>query len=268
MPSPHRRMLYDAIHNLLPNSQEGYTHLLTVIDRSSRWIEAIPIVSTSAQACADAFIGGWVARFGTPALITSERGPQFTSAVWTVMCQKLGIQHILTTADHPQANNMVERFHRQLKEDSGLASAEMVDGQVLCLPGQHTLFTSSVTEGVAKSSAVQPARPTPLPSTLTSSSAAGWRRFPSSASGRTGAERSLYWRCRPGAAARDEFRSRSSSRVDPLPADLSGGSCGERHYMYIVRNVLLINPPNCGVKKSGNLEARKKSSVLSELAYC
>ncbi len=38
----------------LPTSQEGYSHLLTVIDRSSRWIEAIPMVSTSAQACADA----------------------------------------------------------------------------------------------------------------------------------------------------------------------------------------------------------------------
>jgi hypothetical protein len=42
----------------LPTSQEGYSHLLTVIDRSSRWIEAIPMVSTSAQACADAAAAG------------------------------------------------------------------------------------------------------------------------------------------------------------------------------------------------------------------
>jgi transposase InsO family protein len=109
-------MLFDAIHNLLLTSQERYTHLLPVEDRSSRWIEAITMVSTLAQACANTVIGGWVARFATPAIITSDRGPQFTSAVWTVLCQKLGIQHILTTADHPQANNMVERFHRQLKE--------------------------------------------------------------------------------------------------------------------------------------------------------
>ncbi len=55
-------------------------------------------------------------RFSIPALITSDRGPQFTGAVWAVLCQKLGIQHILMTAYHPQANGMVKRFHRQLKQ--------------------------------------------------------------------------------------------------------------------------------------------------------
>jgi hypothetical protein len=104
----------------LPPSQEGYSHLLTVIDRSSRWIEAIPMVSTSAQACADAVIGGWVAHFGIPDLITSDRGPQFTSAVWTALCKKLGIQHILTTAYHPQSNRMVERFHQPTEGGAAL----------------------------------------------------------------------------------------------------------------------------------------------------
>ncbi len=104
----------------LPTSQEGYSHLLMVIDRSFRWIEAIPMASTLAQACADAVIGGWVARFGIPDLITSDRGPQFTSAVWTALCQKLGIRHILTTA---WWNGMVERFHCQLKEAPASAAS-------------------------------------------------------------------------------------------------------------------------------------------------
>jgi hypothetical protein len=174
----------------LPTSQEGYSHLLTVIDRSSRWIEAIPMASTSAQACADAVIGGWVARFGIPDLITSDRGPQFTSAVWTALCQKLGIRHILTTAYHPQSNGMVERFHRQLKEalrssecgtnwaahlpwvlmglwaapkdDSGISSAELVYGQELRLPGQPTLSTAPVAKGAATPPTVRPALPTRL----------------------------------------------------------------------------------------------------------
>ena len=46
------------------------------------------MASTSAQACANTVIGGWVARFVTPAIITSNRGPQFTSAVWTVLCHR------------------------------------------------------------------------------------------------------------------------------------------------------------------------------------
>jgi hypothetical protein len=109
-------------------------------------------------------------RFVIPALITSDRGPQFTGALWTVLCQKLGIQHILTTAYHPQAKGMVGSFHCQLKEalgscncgaewaghlpwvlmglqvapkeDSGLSSAELVYGQALRLPGQPMLSTS------------------------------------------------------------------------------------------------------------------------------
>jgi hypothetical protein len=148
------------------------------------------MVSTSTQAYADSVIGGWVARFGIPALITSDRGPQFTGAVWAALCQKLGIQHILMTAYHPQANGMVERFHRKLKEalrsrdcgadwvahlpwvlmglraapkeDSGVPSAELVYGQALCLPGQPTLSTTPVAEGAATPPAVQPVLPTRL----------------------------------------------------------------------------------------------------------
>jgi hypothetical protein len=44
------------------------------------------------------------------------RGPQFTSAVWAALCRLLNIQHIPTTAYHPQSNGLVERFHRRLKD--------------------------------------------------------------------------------------------------------------------------------------------------------
>jgi hypothetical protein len=56
------RFRYRRSTNPLLTSQERYTHLHPVEDRSSRWIEAIPMVSTSAQACANTVIGGWVAR--------------------------------------------------------------------------------------------------------------------------------------------------------------------------------------------------------------
>ena len=61
----------------LPRSNEGFNHLLTVVDRSSRWLEAFLLESTSTEYIADTFIGGWVARFGVPDHITSDRGPQF-----------------------------------------------------------------------------------------------------------------------------------------------------------------------------------------------
>ena len=61
-------------------SAEGHTHLLTVVDRTTRWAEAIPLQSTTAQVIADAFVANWVARFGIPATITTDQGTQFTGS--------------------------------------------------------------------------------------------------------------------------------------------------------------------------------------------
>ena len=80
-----------------------------------RWAEAIPLLSTTAQVVADSFVANWVARFGVPASITTDQGTQFTRSTRQCMCKALGSKHVWTTAYHPQANSMVERFHRQLR---------------------------------------------------------------------------------------------------------------------------------------------------------
>jgi hypothetical protein len=36
--------------------------------------------------------------------------------VWPALFQRLNIDHITTTAYHPQSNVMIERTHRQLKD--------------------------------------------------------------------------------------------------------------------------------------------------------
>ena len=51
-----------------------------------------------------------------PDVITSDRGTQFTSSVWAAVCDLLHVKHISTTGFHPQANGLVERFHRRLKD--------------------------------------------------------------------------------------------------------------------------------------------------------
>jgi transposase InsO family protein len=63
-----------------------------------------------------ALFSGWISRFGVPDTITSDRGPQFTSNIWNLLCLLLQIKHRPTTTYHPQANGMVEWLHRRLKD--------------------------------------------------------------------------------------------------------------------------------------------------------
>ena len=174
--TPSRRFahLHVDLVGPLPASKDGFTHLFTVIDRTTRWPEAMLLRGTTAAECAEALTSGWIARFGVPDVITSDRGVQFTSAIWDILCKTLRIRHVQTTAYHPQSNGLIERFHRQLKnalksrtcgvdwakhlpwvllgiraapkEDSAVSAAEMVYGTPLSLPGQ-VLQTEEVPAG-------------------------------------------------------------------------------------------------------------------------
>ena len=103
---------------------------------------AIPLASITAADCARALFAGWVSRFGVPATITSDRGAQFTSALWAGLCSLLNIQHSPTTAYHPQSNGLVERFHRRLKDAlrSRAAAADWHDHLPWVLLGIRTAF--------------------------------------------------------------------------------------------------------------------------------
>ena len=103
----------DLVGSLPPS--EGMTYLFTVIDRFTRWPEAIPIPDATATSCVRALIRHWIARFGIPDDITSDRGAQFTSSLWKELGNMLGVKMQRTSAYHPQANGMIEKLHGQLK---------------------------------------------------------------------------------------------------------------------------------------------------------
>ena len=93
----------------------GYRHLLTMIDRTTRWPEAVPISDTTAETVVQSFLDNWISRYGVPVTVTSDRGAQSTSELWRRMLSRFGISVASTTSYHPQANGLIERFHRTLK---------------------------------------------------------------------------------------------------------------------------------------------------------
>ncbi len=64
----------------LPASEDMFMYILTMVDRTTRWLKAVPLKSVSASGCLEAFLSSWIARFGVPATLTSDRGTQFVSA--------------------------------------------------------------------------------------------------------------------------------------------------------------------------------------------
>ena len=61
---------------------KGHNYVLTVIDRFSRFFQAVPLAGITAEECVDRFIRHWVSLFGCPERIYCDRGRQFTSTVW------------------------------------------------------------------------------------------------------------------------------------------------------------------------------------------
>ena len=144
----------------------GYRYLLTAVDRFSRWPVAVPMTDATADSVLNAFAHGWVANFGVPASITTDQGGQFRGELWQQLMTTWGIRNHHTAAFHPEANGLVERFHRRLKEsllartpqqpedwywhlpcsllairttlkpDVGAAPCELVFGDTLAVPGQ------------------------------------------------------------------------------------------------------------------------------------
>jgi hypothetical protein len=85
------------------------------------------------------------------ATVTTDRGTQFTSTLWTGACTSLGIKHVLTTAYQPQSNGSActqadqgcPTWHAHLpwvlmglREHSDVSSAELVNGSPLIVPVQ------------------------------------------------------------------------------------------------------------------------------------
>ncbi|BHF68877.1 hypothetical protein SprV_0301191800 [Sparganum proliferum] len=148
----------------------GYAHLLICVDRYTRWADVILLPNIEADTIVKALGSRWIAIFGAPSTVTTDRGAQFGSALFQALLHFLGFTRIWTTGYHSVANGMVECFHRQLKtalratddpaswpdnlpleilgirsvlkSDLDSSTVELVFGTTLRLPGEMVTPTS------------------------------------------------------------------------------------------------------------------------------
>ncbi|BHF77823.1 hypothetical protein SprV_0602093300 [Sparganum proliferum] len=124
----------------------GCSYFLTCVDWFTRWPEAIPLPDVAAPKVVKAFLSRWVAIFGAPSTITTDRGAQFESNLFQSLLSFLVCTRIRKTAYHPAANGMVERFHRQLKASLRAAAdpENWTDHLPLVLLGIHSALKSDL----------------------------------------------------------------------------------------------------------------------------
>jgi transposase InsO family protein len=93
---------------LLRQAPGGFTHLLVVVDKFSKWIEARPITNVRSEE-AVSFFSNIIYRFGIPNMIITDNGTQFTGKKFLIFCGDNNICVDWSAVAHPKTNGQVER---------------------------------------------------------------------------------------------------------------------------------------------------------------
>lgn len=110
---PFNRVAVDLVGPLSPVTDKGNRYILTLVDYSSRYSEALPSIETErvAEALMDIF-----SRVGVPQEMLTDMGTQFTSSLLKEVSRLIYMKQWTTTPYHPSCNGLVERFNGTLKQ--------------------------------------------------------------------------------------------------------------------------------------------------------
>ena len=86
--------------------------LLILVDSHPKWIEAIPMKSTTISDTIEV-LEAIFACIGLPETLVSDNGPQFTSVEFKWYCKDNNIRHLYGTPCHPSSNGLAERGAKQ-----------------------------------------------------------------------------------------------------------------------------------------------------------
>ncbi|KAL4347969.1 hypothetical protein GQ457_17G008410 [Hibiscus cannabinus] len=96
-------------------SSFGNLYILLAVDYVSKWVEAVATTHNDAKTVQRFIKKNIFTRFGTPRVIISDEGRHFDNQSIAAALRKLGINHKLSTAYHPQTNGQAEVSNREIK---------------------------------------------------------------------------------------------------------------------------------------------------------
>ena len=89
-------------------------NVLVMTDHFMRYALAVVTKDQTAKMVMKVFYEHFIAVFGVPAKLLSDRGVNFMSTLVEKLCSAFGIQECRITVYHTQCNGQVEHFHQML----------------------------------------------------------------------------------------------------------------------------------------------------------
>ena len=113
IPTPFSRLAFDLV-GPLPRTKQGHRYLLTCMCLGSKYPDAVPLKRVDAESVAEGMCEIF-SRTGIPQELLTDQGSVFIGKLHKALYKVLGIEHLKTTAYHPQTDGCLERWHACLK---------------------------------------------------------------------------------------------------------------------------------------------------------
>ena len=128
-----------------------YKYILTIGDHFTRWFEGAPLQDIKAETICSTFLDQWVTRFVLPEYNHSDNGSQFTSRLFTDVCNRLQLTSSRSTLYHPHRNAKAELRNRSLEDGLAKYFEERQEVWSVHLQSLMVAYRSAVQESTGQS---------------------------------------------------------------------------------------------------------------------
>ena len=109
------RISFDTKGTISPSS-EGNSYIMVIVDAFTHYVAPNPVPYYTAYYTCTKFYEHWIAKFGSPVILVTDIGTEFTNNEIITLCHLYNIKHKPRTSHASWTNGLVEGMNRSLQE--------------------------------------------------------------------------------------------------------------------------------------------------------